>query len=98
MRGEAVIRLLGEEELVKMITEINNTNIQLIDGIVAWEATSKADRQICYAKIKQAIILHIGREVFAKFPPKEQTDALWGGCAMHKAINMSKGISYVTAT
>ncbi|KAF9023347.1 hypothetical protein BDZ89DRAFT_1192387 [Hymenopellis radicata] len=94
MRGEAVIRSLGGEELVEMITEINDTNIRLAGGIVAWEATSEADRQIRYAKIEQAIVLRVGREAFEKLPPEEQTDArrfVWGGCAMHKAINASKG-------
>ncbi|KAF8900532.1 hypothetical protein CPB85DRAFT_1418086 [Mucidula mucida] len=94
MRGEQVLKSLGGEELVQMVVEQNETNILLAGGVAQWDALSQEEKETRNTKVEHAIIKRVGREAFEKLPKEQQADSrrfVWGGCAMHKAINSSKG-------
>ncbi len=71
MQGKEVIRLLGGQELVQMVTEINNENIRKAGGVAAWDALSEEEEKTCYIQVEHTIIMHVGREAFEKLLKKK---------------------------
>lgn len=93
-RGEQTIAQMAPAQWAEMLFKVSHEAVTAAGGITAWEKLGDAERRLLHDAALTDFVRAIGQEEFEKLTPEEKQSVdlfIWGGCCMHKSLNVFKG-------
>ncbi|KAJ7433147.1 hypothetical protein B0H11DRAFT_1759292 [Mycena galericulata] len=93
-RGERTIAQMAPEQWAEVLFKISHDAVTAAGGIAAWEKLGDEERLSRHDEAFTAFVRAIGEAEFEKLTLEEKENVdlfIWGGCCMHKHLNVFKG-------
>ncbi|KAJ7197444.1 hypothetical protein GGX14DRAFT_374928 [Mycena pura] len=93
-RGERTLAQMAPAQWADILFNVSQAAVAEAGGVTAWEQLEDVDRLDRHVAAFTAFTRELGEEEFSKLTPEEKQSIdlfIWGGCCMHKNLNVFKG-------
>lgn len=100
-RGERTIAQMAPAEWGDILFKVSQAAVTAAGGITAWEQLDDAERLYRHDAAFTEFVRELGQAEFDKLTDDEKQSVdlfIWGGCCMHKNLNVFKGDSNLHAS